>query len=344
MALGVRASPVADGRFPSTYSLDDDEIEEERRLLYVACTRARENLILSYPTVIHERALGPGGGAGVALPGGSAGRAARARDAGRRDLTGERATRVSRRACARAAIAAAAARSSSMPAGPCAGGLAVGARSRLRRPRRGRGRTGERGAAHDHAHQARLALVEAAAVERVRQREQHEVEVVADLVQQRAQEGAGAHHVAALGGAHPDGDAVAARPARGRVQAVQLAARSCGRTPWTRTRTGGTWRPAQMRLARSCDALSVPSRSSARSAASSAITAAARPGLAGSRTCVIASLRSYSLLCPGGSRRHHSLAIVSSSEARGSCRRTPARLSHGGRGAAMRARGAAVVG
>ena len=50
---------VADGRFPSAYSIDDDELEEERRLLYVACTRARENLILSYPTLIHERALGP---------------------------------------------------------------------------------------------------------------------------------------------------------------------------------------------------------------------------------------------------------------------------------------------
>lgn len=50
---------VADGRFPSAYSVDEDEIEEERRLLYVACTRARENLILSYPTIVHERALGP---------------------------------------------------------------------------------------------------------------------------------------------------------------------------------------------------------------------------------------------------------------------------------------------
>jgi DNA helicase-2/ATP-dependent DNA helicase PcrA len=49
---------VADGRFPSAYSVDEDELEEERRLLYVACTRARENLILTYPTLIHERALG----------------------------------------------------------------------------------------------------------------------------------------------------------------------------------------------------------------------------------------------------------------------------------------------
>ena len=50
---------VADGRFPSAYSVDDDELEEERRLFYVACTRARENLILSYPAVIQERSVGP---------------------------------------------------------------------------------------------------------------------------------------------------------------------------------------------------------------------------------------------------------------------------------------------
>lgn len=50
---------VADGRFPSAYSVDDDEIEEERRLFYVACTRARENLMLSYPSVINERSVGP---------------------------------------------------------------------------------------------------------------------------------------------------------------------------------------------------------------------------------------------------------------------------------------------
>jgi len=50
---------VAEGRFPSAYSIDDDEIEEERRLFYVACTRARENLVLSYPAVIQERAVGP---------------------------------------------------------------------------------------------------------------------------------------------------------------------------------------------------------------------------------------------------------------------------------------------
>jgi len=49
---------VADGRFPSLYSLDEEEIEEERRLMYVACTRAKENLVLSYPLAVHDRVLG----------------------------------------------------------------------------------------------------------------------------------------------------------------------------------------------------------------------------------------------------------------------------------------------
>jgi DNA helicase-2/ATP-dependent DNA helicase PcrA len=50
---------AADGRFPSSYSVDEDEIEEERRLFYVACTRARENLFLSYPAMVQERGVGP---------------------------------------------------------------------------------------------------------------------------------------------------------------------------------------------------------------------------------------------------------------------------------------------
>ena len=49
---------VADGRFPSAYCLEPDELEEERRLLYVACTRARENLVLTYSATVHERGLG----------------------------------------------------------------------------------------------------------------------------------------------------------------------------------------------------------------------------------------------------------------------------------------------
>jgi DNA helicase-2/ATP-dependent DNA helicase PcrA len=50
---------VLDGRFPSMYSTELEEIEEERRLLYVACTRARENLFLSYPVMVPDRSLGP---------------------------------------------------------------------------------------------------------------------------------------------------------------------------------------------------------------------------------------------------------------------------------------------
>jgi len=41
---------LVDGYLPSTYSLDSDEnVEEERRLLYVAATRAKENLYLLKP-------------------------------------------------------------------------------------------------------------------------------------------------------------------------------------------------------------------------------------------------------------------------------------------------------
>jgi DNA helicase-2/ATP-dependent DNA helicase PcrA len=49
---------LADGRFPSAWTVDEDEIEEERRLLYVACTRARENLILTYPATLWDRNIG----------------------------------------------------------------------------------------------------------------------------------------------------------------------------------------------------------------------------------------------------------------------------------------------
>ena len=47
---------LADGHFPSGYVLeDDDAIEEERRLLYVAVTRAERNLILLAPRVVRQR-------------------------------------------------------------------------------------------------------------------------------------------------------------------------------------------------------------------------------------------------------------------------------------------------
>jgi ATP-dependent DNA helicase UvrD/PcrA len=49
---------ATEGRFPSLYNKDDDEIEEERRLMYVAATRAKENLFISYPINIFDRATG----------------------------------------------------------------------------------------------------------------------------------------------------------------------------------------------------------------------------------------------------------------------------------------------
>ncbi|MBI3783925.1 MAG: ATP-dependent helicase [Deltaproteobacteria bacterium] len=49
---------AAEGRFPSTYSMRDDDIEEERRLMYVAATRAKRELYVSYPIHIFERGVG----------------------------------------------------------------------------------------------------------------------------------------------------------------------------------------------------------------------------------------------------------------------------------------------
>jgi len=48
-----------DGRFPSLYAVENiDELEEERRLMYVACTRAKENLFITYPINIYDRESG----------------------------------------------------------------------------------------------------------------------------------------------------------------------------------------------------------------------------------------------------------------------------------------------
>jgi DNA helicase-2/ATP-dependent DNA helicase PcrA len=49
---------LVDGRFPITSAAESFEaLEEERRLFYVACTRAKQNLILLYPTNIFDRAF-----------------------------------------------------------------------------------------------------------------------------------------------------------------------------------------------------------------------------------------------------------------------------------------------
>jgi ATP-dependent DNA helicase UvrD/PcrA len=49
---------AADGRFPGPMSVGVEEIEEERRLMYVASTRARDELYLIYPIYMFDRAQG----------------------------------------------------------------------------------------------------------------------------------------------------------------------------------------------------------------------------------------------------------------------------------------------
>jgi DNA helicase-2/ATP-dependent DNA helicase PcrA len=48
-----------EGRFPSFYNIHtEEELEEERRLLYVAATRAKENLFITYPINFFDRSSG----------------------------------------------------------------------------------------------------------------------------------------------------------------------------------------------------------------------------------------------------------------------------------------------
>lgn len=50
---------AVDGRFPSIHALDDpDSLEEELRLMYVAATRARERLRITYPAQVYDRGSG----------------------------------------------------------------------------------------------------------------------------------------------------------------------------------------------------------------------------------------------------------------------------------------------
>jgi len=47
-----------EGRFPSFYNVNTEEdLEEERRLLYVAATRAKVNLYISYPIKVYDRSM-----------------------------------------------------------------------------------------------------------------------------------------------------------------------------------------------------------------------------------------------------------------------------------------------
>jgi DNA helicase II / ATP-dependent DNA helicase PcrA len=48
-----------EGKFPSSYAFkDQEEMEEERRLMYVASTRAKENLFITYPVNVYDRVTG----------------------------------------------------------------------------------------------------------------------------------------------------------------------------------------------------------------------------------------------------------------------------------------------
>jgi DNA helicase-2/ATP-dependent DNA helicase PcrA len=48
-----------EGKFPSSYAFNsEEEMEEERRLMCVAATRAKENLFITYPVNIYDRVSG----------------------------------------------------------------------------------------------------------------------------------------------------------------------------------------------------------------------------------------------------------------------------------------------
>ncbi len=49
---------AAEGRFPGPQSIEPEELEEERRLMYVAGTRARDELYITYPIHMFDRAMG----------------------------------------------------------------------------------------------------------------------------------------------------------------------------------------------------------------------------------------------------------------------------------------------
>jgi DNA helicase-2/ATP-dependent DNA helicase PcrA len=50
---------AVEGKFPSSYAFNsEEEMEEERRLMYVAATRARESLFITYPINVYDRVTG----------------------------------------------------------------------------------------------------------------------------------------------------------------------------------------------------------------------------------------------------------------------------------------------
>ena len=50
---------AVDGRFPSAYSFNsEEEMDEELRLMYVATTRAKNNLYISYPVDMYDYSMG----------------------------------------------------------------------------------------------------------------------------------------------------------------------------------------------------------------------------------------------------------------------------------------------
>ena len=64
----VHVIHASDGNIPSDMALrDDEEVEEERRLLYVALTRARDDLMVSYPQRYYRRPRGLDDAHGYAL-------------------------------------------------------------------------------------------------------------------------------------------------------------------------------------------------------------------------------------------------------------------------------------
>ena len=75
----------------------------------------------------------------------------------------------------------------------------------------------------ERVEEARFALVKALRVERIAQVEERVIEVMAELVEERAEKRPEGDHLASLRGEHPDRDDVAAAPVAGGVEPLELA-------------------------------------------------------------------------------------------------------------------------